>query len=500
MIAALVPLVLCGLTFVEQDIPDVDLRGMDALSGQHNPNFLRADFDGDGTLDLLLPRYLAFQRGSGFSRTQVAPIPDFGESPHCDLWGRDIYLCLSNRIEVIRWNGDQWKRILSQQLVWPDGSRFKTFGSPLYFEDSKALRFFSFLQDLNGDGKPEIIVPASDSVHVYRQGELFFEDVAQWDIYPPVQMMHSMKPIWPERARTVDAMWSGWSCMLHVSGPNLLTEVEDMESLDSPTTEYRIETRTLTFENGFAVAGEPKPPNVYTVPSNARRCKLNEDDVPDFVKYEVEKAKTGPIPFPVLTLTVSTDGGVSWTTVRSPVLMQQCFFADVNGDKRLDLIAETNGLFQGGLRELATSYLTGRSVTHTVNIVPQQADGKFVQGQAFSVRCPIRVDAPPIQNSPMFGSYQSGLLVNLSGDFTGDGLLDLAVHEAPDRIAIYPNTGSGFASSSVAVVQTAPDCVFSVADVDGDKRADMVLSLKTAGDDPQSPSPSRLFLSRETTP
>ncbi|MFA6243845.1 MAG: VCBS repeat-containing protein [Candidatus Hydrogenedentales bacterium] len=500
MIAALVPLVLCGLTFVEQDIPDVTLYAADGFSGQRDSNFLRADFDGDGTLDLLLPTYLAFQRGGGFSKTQTAPIPDFGESPHCDLWGRDIYLCLSDRIEIIRWDGTQWRRILSQQLIWPRDCRFKTFSTTFDFEDPKALRFHKFLQDLDGDGKPEIIVPARDAVHVYRQGELFFEDAAQWSVYPAKKVQtFEMEPIWPPRNRIIRPLNIGWNCDLYVSGSNLV--VETVENLSSPTKQLRSVHRPMTFDTGFAMLGEPEPPRVYRVPSNTYRCRLNDDDVADFAGSQRERSKTGPVPIPVLTLTVSTDGGASWTTLRTTVSQQQCYCVDINADGRLDLIAESSGLYQGGLREQATSFLTGKTVSQNVNVVPQQPDGKFIQDKAIRKRFTIQLDAPPMQNSPMFRAYQIGCLIDLTGDFTGDGLLDLAIHEAPERIAVYPFTGTGFATAPLAVLATKPDWMFAVGDVDGDKRADIVLSGPESTDaDVNTVAMRRLFLSRETAP
>ncbi len=500
MIAALVPLVLCGLTFVEQDIPDVNLGAVDLYSGQRDPAFLRADFDGDGTLDLLLPMYLAFQRSGGFSKSQIAPIPDFGESPHCDLWGRDLYLCLSDRIELIRWDGVQWRRILSQQLIWPPDCRFKTFSTTSDNESPKALRFHKFLQDLDGDGKPEIIVPARDAVHVFRQGELFFEDAAQWDVYPSKKVQESeMEPIWPPRNRTIRTLSIGWNCGLYVSGSTLV--IEEVEGLRPSERQYTSVTRRLTFDKGFAVLGDPNPPKVYTVPSNTRSCRLNDDDMADFAGHSNENSRTGPIPFPVLTLKVSTDGGASWTSLRTTVSRQQCYCVDMNADGRLDLIAESSGLFQGGMRELATSFLTGRTIGHNVNVVPQQPDGKFIQDKAIRGRFTIQLDAPPMQNSPMFRAYQKGHLLDLTGDFTGDALLDLAVHEAPDRIAVYPNTGAGFAATPLAVLSTLPDWAFAVGDVDGDKRADIVLSGPESADaDVNTAATRRLFLSRETAP
>ena len=203
----------------------------------------------------------------------------------------------------------------------------------------------------------------------------------------------------------------------------------------------------------------------------------------------------------MLTLTVSTDGGASWTTLRTTVSQQQCYCVDINADGRLDLIAESSGLYQGGLREQATSFLTGKSVSQSVNIVPQQPDGKFIQDKAILKRFTIQLDAPPMQNSPMFRAYQRGRLLDLTGDFTGDALLDLAVHETPDRIAVYPNTGAGFAATPLAVLSTLPDWTFAVGDVDGDKRADIVLSGPESTDaDVNTVATRRLFLSRESAP
>jgi len=106
---------------------------------------------------------------------------------------------------------------------------------------------------------------------------------------------------------------------------------------------------------------------------------------------------------------------------------------------------------------------------------------------------------PLIRGSDMAERYGGGLLVDLGGDFNGDGRADLAVHERPDRLAVYLNTGAGFSREPNATIVTQPDWPFSVADIDRDGRSDIVLRVESKGESGEGEK-SRVFLVREAEP
>ena len=99
----------------------------------------------------------------------------------------------------------------------------------------------------------------------------------------------------------------------------------------------------------------------------------------------------------------------------------------------------------------------------------------------------------------MFERYQAAELMNITGDFNGDGYRDLAVRERADRLAIYLAAGFGYPSRMDTAVSIPPAAQFGVADVNADGRSDIVLRWR-AGETGDGVELSRVYYAREALP
>jgi hypothetical protein len=172
-------------------------------------------------------------------------------------------------------------------------------------------------------------------------------------------------------------------------------------------------------------------------------------------------------------------------------------FVDVDGDGAADLVTETSALTEGGVRETVAKLLTHSAVGHRVEVRLQNAEApRFHEAPGLTGEFRIALMAPAARGGLLFQRYRAGELVNVTGDFDGDGVRDVAVQDMPGRIAVYPARGERFAQEPWAVLETAPERRFSVADVDGDGRSDLVVRwLDPRGGD--ASERSRVYLTRE---
>ena len=95
--------------------------------------------------------------------------------------------------------------------------------------------------------------------------------------------------------------------------------------------------------------------------------------------------------------------------------------------------------------------------------------------------------------------YTRGSLLSVQGDFDGDGFLDAAVQDRPDRISVYCGSRVGFEDSPYATIALPSIESFCVADLNGDGRADILADAPTLGA-PAQPSRTGLFLMEGAAP
>lgn len=157
-----------------------------------------------------------------------------------------------------------------------------------------------------------------------------------------------------------------------------------------------------------------------------------------------------------------------WRSYPLPLPTSSLVFGDLDGDKRLDLVAETDSLYSPEVSQ----------------VVPI-----FVDGRSWSVRLPIAID-------PHKWVYHRLQLADIDGDGRADLVHALSVPEAPLRV-VARRTGAGRTIGDAEVVWEASSNakvdVLVARDFDGDQRVDLLLQTNT-GYDPSPTGDSRLRL------
>lgn len=499
MIAALCMVAIHGAVFVEQEYAG-PFPFWRTDSGYSNPGYRACDLDGDGFTDLLLGSEAIFQRDGAFRNENRHALPDFGESAICQAWDRDIYFRMAARLEVIRWEDSGWKRVLSQQIDWPLAGDLEAGDGPQEAGRAAVNRFGGYLYDLNGDGVPEIAVAGPDGVHVYRRNGAFFEPAGVLNIYPPVRLEpRTDVTLWPEHDRTIQPPTLDRSCSYRFEG-NRVTVVYGENLLPR---QYRLRTARYTLllqdNDGFILGPATETASEVVEGRSFGGIRLNDDDTIDFLKVDWRKIYQSSLPMPIVDMKVSTNAGKDFVTLQMIASVADPLIVDLNEDGRQDLVLQGTGYFDGGLRETVLRVTSRRRVDLLTHVYLQTESNTFTDSPSIVDTFDVELDKPPIQWSEMARILYDGEILNLEGDFDGDGYHDAAVHDRPDRIAIYLGSPEGFANKPYAEAAATPNSVFFVADFDGDGRSDMVVSHPET-EDPATPLRDEMFLLRDSAP
>ncbi len=499
MIPALAWLVCGALVFVEQDMPGVRVGRAEPLSGERWRNFRQADFDGDGKTDLLLPDCVAFQRGDAFRSEDRQPLPPVSGLPACDLWDTTLYMRLPSGLACFQWSPGGWQTLLEQPLPWPDSESARQEPDASQTGGPAAIHFERFLHDFNQDGRPEIVVTTSAGLHVFTDSDGRYAPAGVLDVLPPLRLLPvNPAPVWPPGNRRIPAPESQRSCRLFISQNRVSVLESDLVPED------RVQHRIRQFEIAANRDGrlEAKPLDMQEtpiLPGALRPCRLNPDDAIDFGGGQWQFTPGGLLHAPIYETYVSTDGGNTVQSVRSISYRPGCCFVDFNGDARLDLITESSGLFEGGVRETVTRLMTARTLKHDIHVHLQDANGAFPVAPTVRGSFHLNIENVPARSGERFRRYQASELTNLTGDFDGDGIHDAVIHADPRGIAIFRGSMDGFSSRPIMAAETQPHWRFAVDDIDGDGRSDLVFRWM----DPASADgyeQCRVFLTREKAP
>jgi hypothetical protein len=151
-------------------------------------------------------------------------------------------------------------------------------------------------------------------------------------------------------------------------------------------------------------------------------------------------------------------------------------------------------MFEGGYREIARRVVTQRRLSHEV-LARMQVNGSFDSEWKRLGRFSIELDEAPIHNSERFRKYQSGMLVNCTADFDGDGWNDALVHDRPGRARVFLGGSDGFEGRSVVTLEFPESAHILGVDVDGDDWDDVVVR-RPPGVEPQEAAGTLVYLSR----
>ncbi|MDX9971432.1 MAG: VCBS repeat-containing protein [FCB group bacterium] len=490
---ALAAILGAATVFVAEDVPqldgDLEFSQQDMVWREWRNT--DTDIDGDGTNDLIDDSLLYFLKNGHYSEKTSYPISAEEVAPVGQFWKRDLYLRYPDRLEVATWENGAWKKKSVQPVEWPQPDpsfRAPDPGDEPETNEDRAVRFSSFLHDIDGDGTPEIALAAEKGFCIYALGGERYEPSGVLKVYPPVRPVRVSQYYLNEDDGPQRAM----RCGLTLSGATLTSVDFDFFSKDKAR--FNISRYSLKpGENEYTA--EPlsqmttEPMMQYMEPES-----LNSDETVDFVGRYFDDARSNPLRHAIQTVSVSTDGGKSIQTLRSTEIpYSNRKFADMDGDGDSDFVIQRTGIFDGGLRELVNRVFTDTTVKHRLDVHLQDGQGRFSAKPDFGWEGRLQLDRPPFKQSAMVNKYVRDGLIGL-GDFNGDGRMDLAIQDKPERIAIRFATANGFEAKAASWVTTTAETDFVIADVDGDGRSDIVLM-----DFPAKPQ-ARIFFSREAQP
>lgn len=498
MTAALHMLVFGAVTFVAQDLGDLTVE-----IGAASPGFAYrlADLDGNGQQDLILPSGVYFQHDGGFSDRMKAPNPAADTPATCDIWNDTLYLRLPDRLQKVRWEGKAWSVESEQTMSWPVPGNQMMLS---VYAALGGLRFERFLHDMDGDGAPEIVTPTERGLSVFRTGpDGSFQKAGELDVFPALQLARvEGRPLWPESERGITFPARTMNCRYNVNGNEIAIVTREDAYGDNPAiaagtlARYRVKRYSIDSDALQIVPGETREELSEPFPPHLQLARLNEDGVVDIAGGDWQVVQASPLPSPIYETRASTDGGKTFRTARVTGFRPQQSFIDVNHDGRSDMVTESTGLFDGGLRESVSRFCTSREIRHEVRVYMQDAQNQFGRKAGVSGVFHIELDAAPIRGSVMFNRYQSGELFNLTGDFTGDGWNDALVQDRLGRLALFAGGSDGFDSRPRASVAIEGLSRFTVADYNGDGRADIAVHGYDAGA-PAAELKTKLYLMRE---
>ncbi len=464
-----------AITFQPQEMPGLRTGPVPPLSTQPSLNFRQADMDGDGLADLVFDHALWLQQAGMFPDDRRGALPQEARGALLDVDGGRLYCIREGRLSVLHWQNDAAAVELDQELGWPlDADEFKTGLS-------------RFLHDIDGDHQPELVAVDEHAVTIFaRRDNRFVQAARLTGILPELRYLQApQQPIWPKSRRVLAFPARQMACDLDFDGRSLSVTFRN-PAADGQFV-FQRETRTLSSGDGGFSADSPTVVRSAPVPDHVRACRLNGDDITDLAGCKRTDSTGGAVTFSTVETWASLDGGKTFDVRRAAAMdrfLPQIPFADVDGDGLTDMITESTGLFEGGTREMVERFMTRASIGHTVRVYPQRHGG-FAQTPAIEFQVEILLEAPPWRVPPMYARYQSGTLVNFSGDFDGDGHRDIAVRDRPDRVAVWLTHGDLFSSAPDASVSIDSAAEYAVTDVNADGRSDII---ETPG---SSPDPAK---------
>ena len=459
-----------AITFQPQEMPGLWAGPVAPLTEQPSVNYRQADMDGDGLVDLVFDNALWLQQAGLFPPERRQPLPREAANALLDVDNGRLYCIKSGRLTVFHWKDGALAVEVDQKLDWPAAVE----------EPQSGLG--RFLHDIDGDHQPELIAVDDHGVTVFALRENRFVKAGQLTgILPELRYLRvPQQPLWPKSRRALSFPARQMACDLLVDGSSLSVVFRD--PVRGGQFVFQRETRTLSTADGEYRADAPLVVRSAPVPEHVRPCQLNGDSVPDLAGCKRVDSTGRTVPVSMVETWASLDGGKTFEVRRAAAMdrfLPQTPFVDIDGDGLVDMVTESTSLFEGGAREVVERFMTRAAVGHTVRVYPQQPGG-FSQTPAVEFHVEIALEAPAWRNPAMYARYQTGTLVNVSGDFDGDGHHDMAVRDRSDRVAVWLARGWTFPTLPDAVVRIDPASEYAVADVNGDGRSDIVETLETA--------------------
>lgn len=485
------------LLFDEQTLPGLRTGPVATFTDTPSTNFLHADLDGDGLMELLLPDAVYFQEKGRYPENRRVPLPPCTGSVEADIHADALYYRTSSGLSVYTWRDGQWRRDLDQTLPWP--------GEDISFRPAENRAtvpvFRRFLYDLDGDGVPELVGLDAEGVHIFRRGAERYEPAGKLAVFPTMMINRGHpQAIWPPERRRVVLPEQRMTCKLLVAESGLAV-VTDLDGAEGRIRYRRDDLRLASDSDGIFSIADTQTSTSGEFPGHIRPGRLNGDDQLDYGGVQWVISGMAPVPMPIQETWASLNGGESFHVERAPTFPSfrpLTSFVDFDGDGDMDMVVESTSFFEGGLRESINQYLSRRTIPHTIRI-HDQAEGRFSDAP-LSASFEIELEAPPISPGPMMARYQSGALVNITGDFNGDGYRDLVIRRSARRVEIrLSRQWEAFESAPAAVIEVSESAHVSVADINRDGLSDVLVRWDGAAEN-EAPGGSVVYFTRKVAP
>ncbi len=483
------------ITFVEQPLSEVYVGNVTPFTGQVNTNFLHADMNYDGEMDLLLTDKLLLQEKGVYDMNAAIPLPEPIGPMDADCYRGALFYRSAQRLIVYEFEQGAWRTVLSQSLESPDEPEGFT---PQYGNTSQ-IGFVRFLHDIDADGSPEIVAIDHSGIRLFRRKDAHYVAAGVLKLPTTIAVSRSTpQPIWPQTARKIMFPEQQMSSrIVFESGQVRMVSVEERQDT---ATRYLVRSTPLSldeaanFQEGASRLTRPE-----MLPSHLRPCRLNDDDILDFAGGRWVNAETGPLPAPLYELWATLDGGETFEVRRATAQTQfrpHCAFVDYDGDGDMDMVTESTLWARGGIRERITRFLTESTLEHGLHIY-EQKNGHFAESPTIQATLNIDLEAPPAQPQAMLSRYEAGNLLHITGDMDGDGIRDILVRNAPDEMSLYRGLGwKGFSRKPAWSHAIAPENDVAVADLNGDGLSDLYVFPRVPAEGSDGPSGSAFYAQR----
>jgi hypothetical protein len=495
MIPLIASLIFGALTFSDQDIDGIRIGPPNMLTGASTVNYRHADIDGDGLADLVLGSGILIQRAGRFPPEERIDLPPAAGEAALDLYEDRLYLRHTDHIVVWRREGGAWKRVYEQEIAWPES---RTAWGYWPGASENRIRLERFLYDVHGDGYPDLVTVTPEGIHVFPGTESGWGAAVLLPLPPLLPVRVTDQQLWPPDARRITFPARRMSCRFYIHDGAIRLLQRDQGGAGAAQWQIR---RWQLPESG--AAGAVPAADSVTAPlfDWMEPCRLNEDDVQDFAGGNWQYSTASVMPVLLYESVVTLDGGTTLQRFRAPSFPHyrpQCMFIDFDGDGDHDLITESALLFEGGVRETVNRLLSADTLPHLLSVYVQ-AGGRFENTPRLRREIAFRLEKAPYRNGPVLERYRRGELLNITGDFNGDGYRDLVTRERIGRLSVYLAAGYGYPEEAAAELGIPGEARFRIADINADGRSDICI-FTFSSDSEDEAAISRVWFAGESAP